>query len=595
MHIYIGVKLELMISLREVMAFSTMILLISSAIRFAPPLEVFADSSDVSNCSGSFSGTLSEPFNAETLITINSVTGDYDVEFDYAFAVGEEGTIAFLKSSALEPSTMTLVEGETISTILTSGESILDGVMKLYHQDISDCDILFDSSNIPDSKRIVLPTVSITDLEPSKFLVKAAIPDAESAKDFTKLVIAYVTNPEASVSYNIRNVTIVTAPDSGPTVFCGRNIEDFDNVIDGTNGSDELEGTGASDLIRGFGGDDDIRGRNGNDCLVGGPGDDLITGGNGDDQLFGNDGNDRLFGNAGKDIISGGDGDDYIAGKSGNDNVFGNDGNDKMFGNEGNDFVKGGDGDDAMYGGDGDDKLAGNTGEDRMSGQNGDDYLLGGRGDDRLRGGDGLDELDGGKDRDKCYDVPENFEAIPPVHCEQQIVAKDTVIYTDPDPFESINPDFNINQVGLTTSGNAFLTVHGTAGGTQSTTPGIVFFYFIQISDGPDDFGDPDRYVITSHGGVEDSTEVVDDLAWHAHRIISLENSEVCSPFGDGVEIVLAEDGTALVTPDKVVLEGVKPRLIYEVATGQLDISAVDGHVCVTHATNFDIITIPDV
>lgn len=402
-----------------------MILLISSAMIFDTAMEVFADSSDVIDCSGSFSGTLSEPFNAETMITINAENGSYGVEFDYAVANGDEGASYFVKSSAFESSPVTFVEGETISMLLTSGETIPEGAIRLYHQDISDCEILFNSSGIADSQRIVLSTVSITEVEPSKFVVKASIPDAESSKDFTKLVIAYVTNVEASVSYNIHSVRILTAPDSGPTVFCGRNIEDFDNVIDGTNDSDELEGTGENDLIRGFGGDDSIRGRNGNDCLIGGPGDDIVTGGNGDDGVFGNAGNDRLFGNAGKDTVSGGDGDDYIAGKSGNDNLYGNDGSDKLFGNEGNDFLKGGDGDDAIFGGDGDDKLAGNTGEDRMSGQNGDDEMLGGRGDDRLRGGDGLDELDGGKDRDMCYDVPENFEAEPPVHCEQEIVAKD--------------------------------------------------------------------------------------------------------------------------------------------------------------------------
>lgn len=423
MHKYRGLELELMRSLREVLAFSV-ILLISSAILFVPTTELFADSSDVIDCSGSFSGNLSEPFNAETMITINAKNGNYDVEFDYAVANGDEGASYFVKSSAFESSPVIFVEGETISMHLTSGETIPEGAIRLYHQEVSDCKILFNSSDI-DSQRIVLSAVSITEVEPSKFLAKVSIPDAESSKDFTKLVIAYVTNVEASVSYNIHNIRILTAPDSGPTEFCGRNIEDFDNVIDGTNESDELEGTGENDLIRGFGGDDDIRGRNGNDCLIGGPGDDLVTGGNDDDGVFGNEGNDRLFGNAGKDIVSGGDGDDYIAGKSGDDNVYGNDGSDKLFGNEGNDFVKGGDGDDVMFGGDGDDKLAGNTGEDRMSGQNGDDELLGGRGDDRLRGGDGLDELDGGKDRDKCYDVHENLEAVAPLHCEQEIVVKD--------------------------------------------------------------------------------------------------------------------------------------------------------------------------
>jgi hypothetical protein len=378
----------------------------------------------------------------------------------------------------------------------------------------------------------------------------------------------------------------------------------FYNVIDGSVEGDLLNGTELNDLIRGFGGDDVIDGNGGNDCitgnggddvLLGGPGDDGIYGGIGDDEIHGNDGDDTSYGNSGDDLISGGDGDDYIAGKVGSDSMFGNNGDDKMFGNEGDDFLKGGDGDDIMFGGEGHDVLMGNTGADRLAGQDDEDALTGGRGDDRLSGGDGLDELDGGKDRDKCYDVPQNFAAIPPLHCEERLFEKDTVIFTDPDPYESSNPDFDLDQVGFTTSGDPFVTVHGTAGGTQSTSPGIVFLYFIQVSDGPDDDGGPDRYVITSHGGVEDSTEVDDDLAWHAHRIISLDESDACSPYGDGVEIVLSEDGTALITPQKVILEGVKPLWIGEVATSQIDIIAVDGHVCVTHAVNFDLITVPGV
>jgi len=436
-----------LISFRWVSAFLIVTILVSAMIQIPPSVHVVADSSDISECSDSFSGAISEPFNADPIITINSVTGDYNVEFDYAFAVGEEGTISFLKPFALEPSIMTFVEGETISTILTSGETILDGVMKLYHQDISDCEISFNSSSIPDSKRIILSMVSITDMEPSKFLVKAAIPDAESAKDFTKLVIAYVTNPEASVSYNIRNVAIVEAPDNS-NVFCDRNIQFFDNVIHGTAKSDLINGTGTDDLIRGFGGDDIIDGKGGNDCLIGnggndilygGPGDDSIYGGEGDDKIYGNNGNDVLYGNAGNDLISGGDGDDYIAGKSGDDDLFGNDGNDKMFGNDGDDYLKGGDGDDIMFGGDGNDRLDGNTGNDRLNGQEGDDIIKGQRGEDRLNGGEGTDSLDGGRDRDLCYDDGMNLGATLPLNCEEVILVNRDDCTLQPIDFRDIN------------------------------------------------------------------------------------------------------------------------------------------------------------
>ncbi len=433
-----------MISSRGISTFSIAAILLSSVILITPTVHVSADSSDVSECSASFSGTISEPFNADTMITINSITGDYNVEFDYAFAVGEEGTIRFLKSSASEPSLMTLVQGETISTILTSGETIQAGVMKLYHQDISDCEILVNPSNIPDSKKIVLSIVSITELEPSKFLVKAEIPDAGSAKDFTKLAIAYVTNSEASVSYNVRNVVIVEAPDNS-SVFCGRNIKVFDNVINGTAKSDLINGTGLDDLIRGYGGDDVIDGKGGNDCLIGnggdeiihgGPGDDSIYGGEGADQIYGNNGDDVLYGNSGDDLLSGGTGNDYIAGKVGNDRIFGNDGNDKLFGNEGNDYLKGGNGDDIMFGGDGNDNLAGNAGNDRLSGQGDNDVIKGQRGDDGLNGGEGDDSLDGGRDKDLCYDAETNLTAGPTLNCEEDIIAN----------FDRTRPNITISQ-----------------------------------------------------------------------------------------------------------------------------------------------------
>jgi hypothetical protein len=409
---------------RIALACSLVILLASSLILIAPYSDVYADSSDVSDCSESFSGTLSEPFNAETTITINSVSGDYDVEFDYVVTIGDEGSSFFSKQSALEPAVATFVEGETISMVLTSSDVFIDGAFPpvvLYHKDISDCEILFDSSSIPETKRQVLSIV-ITEQEPSKFLVKATIPDTASATDFTKLVIAYSTNPDASVSYTVGNVSVVDS-DNVPPVFCGRNIEDFDNIIYGTAKSNKIIGTQEDDLIRGFGGDDRIAGKSGDDCIIGnggddilrgGPGDDSIYAGEGDDDIYGNDGRDLLYGNDGEDLISGGKGDDYIAGKSGNDSLFGNGDNDKMFGNEGEDFIKGGNGNDIMFGGDGFDKLFGNTGSDRMSGQGGDDELLGGRGDDRLNGGEGSDLLDGGKNRDKCADDDATF-----LNCEE--------------------------------------------------------------------------------------------------------------------------------------------------------------------------------
>ncbi len=172
--------------------------------------------------------------------------------------------------------------------------------------------------------------------------------------------------------------------------------------------------------------------------------------------------------------------------------------------------------------------------------------------------------------------------------------AKATIIFTDPDPYEHENPDFDIDQVGFTSNGNPYLTVHGIPGGTRSSTPGEILLYFIQVSDGPDSGNDPDRYVISSHSGLEDSTETKDDARWHAHQIELISPSEACES-ELGVELVATDEGKALVTANRIVLRGVNPEIIYEVASSQLNVSRIDGHVCVTDGFNFDLITIPDV
>jgi len=75
------------------------------------------------------------------------------------------------------------------------------------------------------------------------------------------------------------------------------------NVINGTNGSDNLTGTPGSDNISGLDGDDTLAGRQGNDILIGGGGSDILFGGKGFDTLNGGLGNDILVGGAGNDVF----------------------------------------------------------------------------------------------------------------------------------------------------------------------------------------------------------------------------------------------------------------------------------------------------
>lgn len=89
----------------------------------------------------------------------------------------------------------------------------------------------------------------------------------------------------------------------------GTNTAD---ILNGTDGDDEISTGPGNDLARGLTGNDEIWGYTGNDTLSGGPGVDTIYGYTGDDQLSGGDNNDYLFPGEGSDHINGGDGDDYV-------------------------------------------------------------------------------------------------------------------------------------------------------------------------------------------------------------------------------------------------------------------------------------------
>ncbi|WP_296211402.1 calcium-binding protein [Psychrobacter sp. UBA3480] len=89
-----------------------------------------------------------------------------------------------------------------------------------------------------------------------------------------------------------------------------------DNVVEGTDSSEQLLGTNGNDLINGYAGDDQIFGFAGNDTLNGGAGNDYLAGGNGSGT---NSGNDIINGGAGDDTLSGEDGNDILNGGAGND------------------------------------------------------------------------------------------------------------------------------------------------------------------------------------------------------------------------------------------------------------------------------------
>ena len=156
----------------------------------------------------------------------------------------------------------------------------------------------------------------------------------------------------------------------------------FYNVIEGTDGSDNLQGTSGPDLILAMGGSDKVTGNSGADCIVGG------------------DGSDKLIGNNGDDVILGG---------AGSDSIEGNHGEDNLYGQGGSDSLKGGNDADNLWGGADSDSLRGENGEDTLDGGDGSDSLRGGNANDTLTGGDGVDSANGESgNQDICDAESEN-------------------------------------------------------------------------------------------------------------------------------------------------------------------------------------------
>jgi RTX calcium-binding nonapeptide repeat (4 copies) len=200
-------------------------------------------------------------------------------------------------------------------------------------------------------------------------------------------------NFEAKSSYAVTvavdDITVGGKPDA-VTNF-NLTLTDVVEVINGTNGPNNITGTIGSDIINGLGGNDTISGGASNDFLNGGDGADQLFGEAGDDSLDGGAGNDDLHGGAGRDTLFGGIGDDTLRGGGGDDSLDGGIGNDELHGGGGIDTVFGGAGNDTLYGGIENDSLDGGSEDDSLEGKDGNDTLIGGTGKDTLTGGAGND------------------------------------------------------------------------------------------------------------------------------------------------------------------------------------------------------------
>lgn len=189
---------------------------------------------------------------------------------------------------------------------------------------------------------------------------------------------------------NVANNTDIAAGDtySGIEGFIG---SDFDDVLRGNGGANNIFGENGTDTLEGKNGADTLNGGNGTDLLLGGNGADTLNGGGGGDTLEGGDKADTLNGGAGNDVLKGQVGWDTLNASDGNDELLGGDGNDTLNGGTGTDILKGGNGADTLNGGNGADTLEGAGGADMLNGGAGADTLTGGGGDDVLNGDGGND------------------------------------------------------------------------------------------------------------------------------------------------------------------------------------------------------------
>ena len=136
-----------------------------------------------------------------------------------------------------------------------------------------------------------------------------------------------------------------------------------------------VTGSDYDDVLYGSAGANELRGGAGHDYIDGGDGVDKLRGGDGDDTLYAGAGNDQdVNAEAGNDTLYGGDGDDKLRGGDGDDTVLGEDGNDFLYGDNddfdtagGNDIVDGGAGDDSLRGGFGDDIYIASSGTDDIN------------------------------------------------------------------------------------------------------------------------------------------------------------------------------------------------------------------------------------
>jgi len=144
-----------------------------------------------------------------------------------------------------------------------------------------------------------------------------------------------------------------------------------------------------------------------------------------------------------------------------------------------------------------------------------------------------------------------------------------TLMLTAPSAYAA-SPDLTITDFGIDGDGNPFLTVKGTAGGTVPDETGDIYAYVFVTDDG--------AYAVTSHPGIEDSTEVEDDEEWHAHKVTLNDDNCVTD---------IEEDGNAALDGNTVTVEDTDAGSVDSVLTAVLS-AEKKGGICVVKVFSQD-------
>lgn len=146
-----------------------------------------------------------------------------------------------------------------------------------------------------------------------------------------------------------------------------------------------------------------------------------------------------------------------------------------------------------------------------------------------------------------------------------------TLMLTAPSVYAA-SPDLTITDFGIDDDGNPFLTVKGTAGGTIPDETGDIYAYVFFTDDG--------IYAVTSHPGIEDSSEVGDDAEWHAHKVQLNDNNCI-------VPNSIEEDGKASLDGNTVTVEDTDADSVDNVLTAVLS-AEKKGGICVAKVFSQD-------